>query len=585
MRKIISILITLGLILGLVVVATPTSAHFICVDEAEADISVDPNCACSEAAVNVSVNFSASITQGLTNICVEFPEGTTVPDEFDDGDILVGYGDLSKTCEVFGDEVTVDGNTVCFIAPCDLETDGAHGGILIQFTLDAGLENPCVPSWKDYFVWTDRAPDAEPVWGEAKIIPERSTYTYNFDFSPTYPGVAFGFVPPFRACGQNGSARANWTPEYDTTFVDMFDGFVTNFTMWFMPAVVGCQAPCDEAHLWLEVVNIPDQEIVHLVLNSTVYNLTICNITDDVGEFDITTDIDLGDFTLGANTPLFWDGALHFSSPGKDYEIGFYYTCPKTSCNPEGTVGKSQVFKVYQDKEAYKLTLCEKWNLISLPLVPLVDPPTVEEYLASINDPFLQAVLVGGYGIGYAAYGSLFAQMMIGGMWYYDAFDPDPLTAWKHWAPGATDNTLTELEDGKAYWMYVDYPMGELYDELLFEQAGASAGLGLDACCDQLVWWIWGTEKPVPPAAPSQYLVNTGWNMVGFTSVFNMLAKDYLWNWVTGMSGMPEPVIYGYTDGCWNVQTWQLIDFTTGALVPGEGYFMAFPHAGTIFVP
>jgi hypothetical protein len=234
-RKILSILLTLGLVLGLAVVATPASAHFVCVDDPEADVVVDPDCACAEAAVNISVNFSASITQGLTNICVEFPEGTTVPDEFDDGDILVGYADLSKTCEVFGDEVTVDGLTVCFISPCNLETDGVYGGILIQFTLDAGLENPCVPGWKDYFVWTDRAPDSEPVWGEDKIKPEYSTYTYSFDFDPTYEDVAFGFVPPFRACGQNDTNEDLSLKDYDTTFVDMFDGFVTNFTLWFHP--------------------------------------------------------------------------------------------------------------------------------------------------------------------------------------------------------------------------------------------------------------------------------------------------------------------------------------------------------------
>jgi hypothetical protein len=64
-----------------------------------------------------------------------------------------------------------------------------------------------------------------------------------------------------------------------------------------------------------------------------------------------------------------------------------------------------------------------------------------------------------------------------------------------------------------------------------------------------------------------------------------MAPKDYLWNWETGASGMPEPVTYKYTDGCWNVQHWELVGFDAGTLDPGEGYFMAFPHAGTIFVP
>jgi hypothetical protein len=63
-----------------------------------------------------------------------------------------------------------------------------------------------------------------------------------------------------------------------------------------------------------------------------------------------------------------------------------------------------------------------------------------------------------------------------------------------------------------------------------------------------------------------------------------MNPDDYLWNWVS-VGGSPTPVVYGYTDDCWDAQTWELIDFTTGLMVPGDGYFMAFPWAGTIFVP
>jgi hypothetical protein len=71
--------------------------------------------------------------------------------------------------------------------------------------------------------------------------------------------------------------------------------------------------------------------------------------------------------------------------------------------------------------------------------------------------------------------------------------------------------------------------------------------------------------------------------MVGFTELFNKTPHDYLWNWVSAVS--PAPVVYGYTKGCWNVQTWQFVDFTANNMTPGSGYWIAFPHAGTVYVP
>jgi hypothetical protein len=568
-RKIFSIILALGLILGLVVIAAPVSAHIVCVEGDVAVVDVSPACACSDAAYNITWNITASLTQGVGCVCVEFPAGTIVPAEFDDEVIIIGKADGTLNCTVFGDEVTVtttsNGTKVCFIPPCTIEP----GEILVQFTEDAGIENPCVAGDYVLKVWTCRAPDSTPVEGEYTIIPEYTTFRFQFNFGTTYPGIAPGFVPPFRACGQNDTDAQGLPKQYDTTYVAGW-GFVTNFTLTFKPASkkTGCLPPCETADLFLEVVNIPDQEHMHLVLNGTAYDLTICNITKNVGKYDASTDILLAnDYVLANNTTITWNSSLHFSSPSKDYKIGLYYDCPKTTCSPGGVVGATQVFKVYQDKEAYKLTLCEKWNLVSLPLVPLVDPPTVEEYLASISMPALGSL---------AAYG----QYMIQAIWYYDAFATPPTDPWKHWAPGDPANTLLTLEDGKAYWVYVAYPLAEAMYEFLYEKPGS---LGTP-CCGSLVWWTWGTEKPVPPAAPSTYSVNKGWNMVGFTSLnMTMTPKNYLWNWVSPYS---VPVTYGYSDNCWNLQTWQLIPWDAGTyLKPGEGYFVAFPSAGSIFVP
>jgi hypothetical protein len=119
--------------------------------------------------------------------------------------------------------------------------------------------NTCTPSTKYLYVWSDRAPDAEPLPGKFKIKPLYADYYFEYDFSPTYPGIAPGFVPPFRACGQNDSARGDFTPEYNTTFIDGW-GFVTNFTLTFTYVTAACLPPCEKADIWLEVVNIPDPE-------------------------------------------------------------------------------------------------------------------------------------------------------------------------------------------------------------------------------------------------------------------------------------------------------------------------------------
>jgi hypothetical protein len=87
---------------------------------------------------------------------------------------------------------------VCFLTPLDI----LAGAISVVFTAAADLENPCTPGSYTLFVYTDRAPDSTPVESAAyTIAPATSSYAFAVDFSPTYPGIAEGFVPPFKACG------------------------------------------------------------------------------------------------------------------------------------------------------------------------------------------------------------------------------------------------------------------------------------------------------------------------------------------------------------------------------------------------
>jgi hypothetical protein len=69
--------------------------------------------------------------------------------------------------------------------------------------------------------------------------------------------------------------------------------------------------------------------------------------------------------------------------------------------------------------------------------------------------------------------------------------------------------------------------------------------------------------------------------MVGFTSIASMAPNLYLWNWVVA----PNPVVYGWSRGCWNVQTWKIENFTTGSMDAGQGYWIAFPADGAVSQP
>jgi hypothetical protein len=501
-RKIISILVALGLVLGVSVMATPVAA-----DVTEPEVDLSNYCACAAAGYNISFNTSASLTEGVHSVCIEFPDGTTVPAVFEAGDILFN----SKA--VFVSEIMVSGNVVCFLTPEDF----AAGPQLVEFVLGAGIKNPCVAGPYNLYVWTDRAPDATPVKSAAyNIIPAVSIYGWWLDFGPTYPGIAPEFVPPFKACGQNMST---------TTYNSSIPGFLEPFDLTFLSTTVGCATPCTAAEIYFKLMAVPEGGVVTLNISDTWFTLD----ATDVGVKQVLA----ASYNLSVNMTLVWASEVHFNTKG-DYQICFYVECPETNgCNPEAEeiiAERCVDFKVYQWKDAAKITLDEKWNLISLPLVPLVDPP-VEDTLASIPAADRAKIM---------------------SIWNYDRCTD----TWATWGNG--QSSLTELVDGKAYWMRLEYPLG--------------------TDCGNITWWVWGTEKPMPPASPAEYPVCTGWNMFGFLSTADMDVDDYLWNFAS------TPVVYGWDHGCWTLQDWNLIA-SGDDLVVGQGYWGAFTANGAIYVP
>ena len=182
MRKILSILLGLSLLLSLSVIATPVSAAVTGVTA-----SLSNYCACQASVYNITFNISASLTEGVGCVCVEFPAGTTIPPTgtaWANGDILIGG------FPVFGSEVTVTGTTVCFIPPQDLVPPGANP-ILVEFKSGAGIKNTYTPGTYSVKVNTCRAPDSTPVASATfKILPATSTYKFGQDFGQTYEGIA-----------------------------------------------------------------------------------------------------------------------------------------------------------------------------------------------------------------------------------------------------------------------------------------------------------------------------------------------------------------------------------------------------------
>jgi hypothetical protein len=225
-------------------------------------------------------------------------------------------------------------------------------------------------------------------------------------------------------------------------------------------------------------------------------------------------------------------------------------------------------FKVYQWKEAQCIPLYRKWNLICLPLVPLVDPPIEDMLDAYIYKNDIMSI------------------------WHYDRCEDYPNGQWYVWpTPTGTQEALTELVDGKSYWVRIKYD--------------ATNPPGTPAS-----WlWTWGTPQPTPPASPSAYDVCEGWNMVGLTGYAKwtwcppcpepppwcrwgsqIKDEDYLWNWFE--FGWPEySGIYGWDpNGFWGPgpQAWWSVTPVCNwlpMLYTGEGYWIAFEHDGTIYPP
>jgi hypothetical protein len=561
-RKIISILIALGLVLAFSVIATPVAAKVTGpVAGQPPQVDIAGACACMPGVYNITFNTTASLTEGVHCICIKFAAGTTFhpyKGAWKSNYILVST-DAHPTGEsVFPSEITVTGTEVCFLVPSTISA----GTVLVQFTSLAGVLNPCTPGIYKLEVKTCRAPDNTYVLSEPyTIVPCMSSYVFVWDSSPTYPGIAKGFVPPFKVCGQNETTGTVPPVEFST-------GVWGNaFNITFMANPQGCNAPCETVDILIDLTASPqfpcaaaDPALVTLnftgasTLNTTVLYLDPC--TDPDG---LHTEVQLAaDLPLTAGSVYTWTGLIHFNTVGQ-YTICFSAVCPGAAAGPcqlAGTaesdlVKKCYDFKVYQWKDAGKIILDEKWNLISLPLVPF--DTSIATLLGSLPSEAKDAD----------------GASDLVSIWSYDRCTDK----WATYGSGQT--SLATMVDGKSYWVRMTYPMPSLDPVTGYPTPG------------NYTWWVWGTKRAMPPAAPSAYAMCPGWNMFGFTSLLPTMpagigAGTYLWNFGTSPL-YATPLVFGWDNtGDWTTSGWDLITIGVDNLETGQGYWGAFPTAATI---
>ena len=541
MRKIISILITLGVILGLTLAAAPVAAQVDCPADCTPididDLAGPPDfCAgmvsdylLGDPGFVTSITLPVSLIAGADSLSVDFPSDTDLSD-VDPADVIVnslGFGGPFSPAAI-----TVTDQHLSFLVPIGF-FPGLPAGDIITIEVDDVI-NPTVAD--DYCLFVDYMLDCcTPIQFdcvEYTVNPAYKEYAFHFDFGKTFLGIAEDFIPPFKACGQDGFGYFNATTG---AWLDIFDVILTDENG-------GCLPKCGNASMWFVLTACPAGETVTFVWDQLGDDDWYTLGAADVGTEFALPDVDL---TLGPPPDVVWECKLHFSSPG-DYEICFYLECPAVPCTSGAQIVAEKCLpaKVHQWKDPGKMILDEKWNLVSLPIVPF--DTSIANLLLSLpaeakdKDGVDDLISIHNYDRTGCA---------------------DPGT-WKVYAQDGSQTSLQTMEDGKSYWVRMTYP-----------EAGNMP----------YTWWVFGTALPMPPASPKQYPACTGWNMMGFTSLVDDAVTDYLWNFATG-----SYVVYGWDNtGSWLTSGWEYIDpGVPDDLETGQGYWTAFaPPGGYIYVP
>jgi PKD repeat protein len=268
-----------------------------------------------------------------------------------------------------------------------------------------------------------------------------------------------------------------------------------------------------------------------------------CNTTEmitwDVTEYGTLGDglgIDQGDLTID----LYYTTGTGIWTPiamGEDNDGAYEWFVPEENSNQclvmvratdgQGNVGIDVSDSVFTIECAPPPTTCttlyEGWNLYSTQLIP--DNTDITNVTAAINNT---VILIYAY------------NTTSGGFLYY--------------APGDPFSTLTTMEAGLGYWVYMNMT---------------------DTLC------IVGQPLPDPPTIPPTYPVVPGWNLLGFKSTVPMHHSTYLASLWSG--GFPNYSVIWDFDG--SVDEYINIfpaEENGGMLQPGHGFWLWATAAGEI---
>jgi hypothetical protein len=537
-RKIISILLALGMILALSAMAAPVAAAPpVCPAGCTLNLT-GTFCAGGTSTYLVgNITLPVTLTQGTDSLSVEFPAGTDLTKVVYTG-VLVNAFPLGAKADLTGN--TAGSTRLEFVIP-------VAAGQLLKATVITiqvnGVINTATAGKQCLYVDYKLACCAPVVFGcvQYTVAPAISTLGFHFDFDKTYTGIAEDFIPPFKACGQNASD--NITTVYNSTV-----GWMDVFDVILRADVVGCAAPCANATMWFALTKVPAGETVTFhwdTLNATAtkyYTLTAANVSQNITLPNVTT---------MPPADVSWEARLHFSSPG-DYEICFYLQCAAVPClaGAQIVATKCLPVKVYQWKDAFKLHLYPKWNLISLPLYPF--DTKIASVFASMDKGQLVSVWYFGQ-----------CENPAPGVWHTEVYNA---------TSGIFTPNTTAIEAGKAYWVRMLEP-GET---------------GYNATAFSVQLWVFGTHAPMPPATSMGYFnVCEGWNMVGFKAPWvaglptTQPNNQYLWNFNQILGGVHYGLIYDWVEGI--PGDWTTIAPGLAVLTPGVGYWIPFDGDGEIY--
>ena len=550
MRKLMSILMALGVILGLTLAAAPVAAQAPCVCPTAMstfDIvdGLGTPAFCAGATSDYDLGFVTPITLPITliagadSLSVDFPSDTDLTNVLWTG-VFIDTLPLDSAASL-----TISGQHLEAMIPVALW--GLMGlGTGHNITVN-GVVNPSVGD--TYCLYVDYVESCAPgncapvqfACEEYVVAPAVKDIGCHFDFGTAYAGIAEDYIPAFLA----GAAA-------------------TPFNFILRDENGGCSDPCTApSAFWFEVIACPAGETINFAFTGAAgspYILTAADVAAGT-KFDLMLawpgwPAAPADLTIGCT--------IGFSSPG-DYKLQFFVQCPMGGCplcsGPTTVTTCALSASAYQYMDSYKVLLDEKWNLVSLPLFPY--DTSIASVLGSMDD-ISQLVSVW-------YFGQCEDPAPNAGVWHTEAYT----------APTFTPGTM-QIQAGKAYWIR------NLH-------AGETGYTGLNAG-----FWVFGTHSIMPDSIGvdmGYFDVCEGWNMVGFKApwaggVVPVTQPDwlvgppitgYLYNFNTGVM---DTVHYGM------IYEWNPVpvpgDWTTSlpgtaTLNPGLGYWIAFDGDGQIY--